>query len=57
MLSHHMSPRVTEMYATAQDGAALDIKVLQFYEECDPGEWDQRFRQLVKTNVKQYLMK
>ena len=52
-----MSPRVTEMYKKAQDGAAFDIKVLQFYEECDPGEWDRDFRKLVKTNVKLYLQK
>lgn len=45
------------MYAEAQDGAALDTKVLQFYEECDPGEWDKPFRQLVKTNVRQYLQR
>lgn len=51
-----MSPRVTEMYAKAQDGAALDIKVLQFYEDCEPGEWDYKFRQLVRNNVKQYLL-
>lgn len=52
-----MSPRVTEMYNKAQDGATLNIKVLQFYEECAPGEWDRGFRNLVKTNVKQYLQK
>lgn len=45
------------MYNKAQDGAALEIKVLQFYEECQPGEWDGNFRKLVKTNVKQYLQK
>lgn len=52
-----MSPRVTEMYKEAQDGAEFKIKVLQFYEECNPGEWDRDFRKLVKTNVKQYLQK
>ena len=57
VLSHHMSSKTARRYEAAQDGAHVDIRVLQFYEDCDQQEWDAKFRKKVEANTKQYLQK
>lgn len=52
VLSHHLSSKTTKMYERAQDGASMDVTVLQFYEEC---EWKKGFRKLLNANVNKYL--
>lgn len=52
-----MSSRILQRYNAAQDGASMDIKVLQFYEDNDEKIWDEKFRSKVKENTKKYLQK
>ena len=56
VLSHHMSPGTAKLYEAAQDGELMSLRVLQFYEDCDPHEWGRKFRSTVEQNVQQYLI-
>ncbi|KAL3162801.1 hypothetical protein ABBQ32_009259 [Trebouxia sp. C0010 RCD-2024] len=52
VLSHHLSAKTTEMYERAQEGASINVKVLQFFEEC---QWEKGLRMKLATNVTKWL--